>query len=117
MLSRVFDLFTQVDHSLDRSNGGLGLGLTVVRSLVELHGGSVQASSDGAGPGQRIRGSTAGLESRGRAGSRHDRSRSSAVAKPQCTTATATLQRKVLVVDDNVISAQSLEHAADPGRP
>ena len=54
MLSSVFDLFTQVDHSLDRSNGGLGLGLTVVRSLVEMHGGSVQAASEGLGKGSEF---------------------------------------------------------------
>src|SRR5207248_2085596 len=50
MLASVFDLFTQVDRSLDRSQGGLGIGLTLVRRLVELHGGSVAAHS--AGPGQ-----------------------------------------------------------------
>ena len=50
LLPRVFDLFTQADHSLDRSQGGLGIGLTLVRRLVELHGGSVHA--DSAGPGQ-----------------------------------------------------------------
>ena len=50
LLPRVFDLFTQGARSLDRSQGGLGLGLTLVKSLVELHGGTVQATS--AGPGQ-----------------------------------------------------------------
>jgi PAS domain S-box-containing protein len=50
-LSRVFDLFTQVDGGLARAQGGLGIGLTLVRSLVELHGGSVQACSDGIGCG------------------------------------------------------------------
>ncbi|MBI3909450.1 MAG: response regulator [Armatimonadetes bacterium] len=50
LLPRVFDLFTQADQSLDRARGGLGVGLTVVRSLVEMHGGRVQAYS--AGPGQ-----------------------------------------------------------------
>jgi CheY-like chemotaxis protein len=54
MLTRIFDLFTQVERSLDRSRGGLGIGLTVVRSLVELHGGSVRASSDGLGRGSRF---------------------------------------------------------------
>lgn len=47
MLGKVFDLFTQVDRSLDRSQGGLGIGLTLVNRLVELHGGSVRASSPG----------------------------------------------------------------------
>src|SRR3974377_809963 len=55
MLSSIFELFTQVDHSLDRSHGGLGLGLTLVRSLVEMHGSTVQAASDGLGKGSEFR--------------------------------------------------------------
>jgi CheY-like chemotaxis protein len=51
MLSRVFDMFTQVPGALARSNGGLGLGLTLVRQLVELHGGRVSAYSRGVGHG------------------------------------------------------------------
>jgi CheY-like chemotaxis protein/anti-sigma regulatory factor (Ser/Thr protein kinase) len=51
VLPTIFDLFVQSERSLDRSQGGLGIGLTLVRRLVELHGGSVQASSDGAGKG------------------------------------------------------------------
>ena len=50
MQRHIFDLFVQADHSLDRARGGLGIGLTLVRSLVELHGGSVSVYS--AGPGQ-----------------------------------------------------------------
>jgi signal transduction histidine kinase/DNA-binding response OmpR family regulator len=50
MLAAVFDLFIQVEQSIDRSQGGLGVGLTLVRRLVELHGGVVYATS--AGPGQ-----------------------------------------------------------------
>jgi PAS domain S-box-containing protein len=50
MLPKIFDMFTQIDRSLDRSDGGLGIGLTLVRRLVDLHNGSVQANS--AGPGQ-----------------------------------------------------------------
>lgn len=49
-LPRVFDLFTQVDRSAGRAQGGLGIGLALVRSLVQLHGGSVESHS--AGPGQ-----------------------------------------------------------------
>ena len=51
MLSKVFDLFTQVENSLDRSQGGLGIGLTLVREVVELHGGQVEVTSAGAGQG------------------------------------------------------------------
>jgi signal transduction histidine kinase/integral membrane sensor domain MASE1 len=47
LLPRVFDLFVQADRSLDRSKGGLGLGLTLVKRLVELHGGAVSANSGG----------------------------------------------------------------------
>jgi signal transduction histidine kinase/CheY-like chemotaxis protein len=51
MLERVFDLFSQAERGLARSEGGLGVGLTIVRRLVELHGGSVDARSDGPGLG------------------------------------------------------------------
>lgn len=47
MLAQVFELFTQVNHALDRPTGGLGVGLTLVRRIVELHRGSVQAMSEG----------------------------------------------------------------------
>ena len=54
MLPRVFDLFVQVNRRLDRAQGGLGLGLTLVQELVELHGGSVAAHSDGPGRGSEF---------------------------------------------------------------
>ncbi|MEO5693027.1 MAG: ATP-binding protein [Usitatibacter sp.] len=51
VLPHIFDLFTQEGRSLDHAQGGLGIGLTVVRSLVELHGGTVEATSRGLGQG------------------------------------------------------------------
>jgi signal transduction histidine kinase len=54
MLHRVFDLFAQADKSLDRSQGGLGIGLTLVRRLVEMHQGSVKAQSEGPGRGSEF---------------------------------------------------------------
>ena len=52
--SYIFDLFTQAPRTLDRSEGGLGIGLSMVRTLVELHGGSVQVHSDGLGHGSEF---------------------------------------------------------------
>ena len=54
LLPRIFDLFTQADCSLDRSQGGLGIGLTVVQRLVEMHGGTVEANSAGLGNGSEF---------------------------------------------------------------
>ena len=54
MLSKVFDLFVQADRTLDRSQGGLGIGLTLVKRLVELHGGRVGVSSPGIGKGSEF---------------------------------------------------------------
>ncbi len=54
MQARVFDLFTQAEPTLDRSEGGLGIGLTLVRTLVELHGGTIIVHSDGLGLGSEF---------------------------------------------------------------
>jgi two-component system, sensor histidine kinase len=54
MLDSVFDMFAQVNRSLDRSQGGLGIGLALVRRLMELHGGSAHADSAGADRGSRV---------------------------------------------------------------
>jgi two-component system CheB/CheR fusion protein len=54
MMDSVFDLFVQARHTLDHSDGGLGVGLTLVRALVEMHGGTVNAHSDGDGKGSEF---------------------------------------------------------------
>src|SRR5439155_2606837 len=53
-LPRIFELFTQVQESVSRSEGGLGIGLTLVRDLVEMHGGSITALSEGLGHGSEF---------------------------------------------------------------
>src|SRR5205814_2376291 len=52
--THIFDLFMQADKSPDRARGGLGIGLTLVRRLIEMHGGSVKASSQGPGQGSQF---------------------------------------------------------------
>ncbi len=109
MLSIVFDLFTQVDHSLDRSSGGLGLGLTVVRSLVEMHGGRVHATSEGLGKGCEF---TVRLPTWKASEAVPMEELPIQATAPQAAAPAASetpRSRKVLVVDDNVTSAQSLE--------
>jgi signal transduction histidine kinase/DNA-binding response OmpR family regulator len=102
MLGSVFDLFTQVNHSLDRSEGGLGIGLTLVRRLVELHGGSVRATSDGPGLGSEftVRLPAAEFEEQAPGGGDSDRGADNSEA-PQG-------PRRVLIVDDNEDGADSL---------
>ena len=97
VLPRIFDLFVQADTSLDRSEGGLGIGLTLVDRLTRMHGGSVEAFSDGPGSGSefvvRLPLDVAHAASEHPAGD-HD---------------TAGARRhRYLIVDDNVDSADSL---------
>ncbi|WP_020473879.1 response regulator [Zavarzinella formosa] len=98
-MPRIFDLFSQVDRHHKRAQGGLGIGLSLVHRLVEMHGGSVEARSQGPGLGSEfiIRIPLAANEK----------------SQPEQTVAqadevTATERRRILVVDDNVDSAQSL---------
>jgi PAS domain S-box-containing protein len=54
MLPRVFDMFAQLDHTISRSQGGLGIGLTLTKSFVEMHGGRIEARSEGTGCGSEF---------------------------------------------------------------
>lgn len=101
ILPRVFDLFTQADRTIDRSQGGLGIGLTLVHRLMELHGGHVSAASDGPGRGSeftlRLPLWTETPEP------------APTDSRPSPSTAQAADQR-ILVVDDNQDSASTLAH-------
>jgi two-component system, chemotaxis family, CheB/CheR fusion protein len=99
MVPHVFDLFAQADTTLDRSKGGLGLGLTLVRQLVQLHGGSVHAHSEGLGKGSQFVVHLPLLD---------------AIPSPAAHEAAAAADtsaargRRVMVVDDSIDAAESL---------
>lgn len=97
-LPYIFDMFTQVDSSLEKSHGGLGIGLTIVKNLIELHGGTVQAHSEGAGQGSEfiVRLPLAESVSGGQQVSADSGSASTEGS------------HRILVVDDNVDAASSL---------
>jgi signal transduction histidine kinase/ActR/RegA family two-component response regulator len=98
-LSRVFEMFVQVDNSLEKSQGGLGIGLTLARRLVELHGGTIEARSEGLGQGCEliVRLPLASANA----------SQPPNQSDHECQDA-MTAKLRVLVVDDNKDSAESL---------
>jgi CheY-like chemotaxis protein len=97
MLPRVFDLFTQVDRSLEKAQGGVGVGLSIVKALVELHAGTVEAHSAGHGKGSEflVRLPVADQPA-------------AAVDEPSEALVAAHGGLRILVADDNVDSAKSL---------
>jgi PAS domain S-box-containing protein len=99
MLDAIFDMFAQVDRSLERAHGGLGIGLTIVKSLVEMHGGTVEARSEGHGRGSEfiVRQPIAAAPAK-------DKTAAPADQEPFPTIS----RKRILVVDDNRDAASSL---------
>jgi K+-sensing histidine kinase KdpD len=104
MLPRVFELFTQVNPEIDRTKGGLGIGLTVVRRLTEKHGGTVSATSDGLGKGTEF---IVRLP-RGQSRAGTEISRRDAAGPP--------VGLRVLVVEDNVDTAAAMSELLTQAR-
>lgn len=103
MVPRIFEAFAQADTTLDRSKGGLGLGLAMVKGLVEMHGGTVSVESGGAGKGAEFT-VRFPLEA----------ARMPAAA-PVRDVASNGGARRVLVIEDNVDAADSLREALEFG--
>jgi signal transduction histidine kinase len=114
LLPMIFDMFTQLKHETDRSQSGLGIGLALVRRLLEMHGGTVTASSDGDGLGSEflitlpvisneMARVSASADSRANG---HDPAADELAAADPI--ATAQVRRRILVADDNTDALESL---------
>ena len=96
-LEKIFNMFNQVDRSPERAQGGLGIGLTLVRRLAEMHGGSVHASSEGPGKGSEFVVRLPALAGKPQARESH---------VPEASA--PAMRRRVLIVDDNRDAADAL---------
>ncbi len=104
LVKRVFDLFTQAERTPDRSQGGLGLGLALAKSLVELHGGSVDAHSDGLGHG-----STFSVRLPRHSQDMNAAPQHGAIDQAARRFGHSTTPLRILVVDDNVDAVHTLQ--------
>ena len=105
-LPQMFELFAQGDRTLARSEGGLGIGLTLVRSLVEMHGGRIEAFSEGQGRGSEFVVRLPAIPAVPSSGAEPPRPVRAPAVPPKESPAAAVAGRRVLVVDDNVDSAR-----------
>jgi signal transduction histidine kinase len=101
LLPRIFELFTQLDRSLDRPHGGLGIGLALVRRLVEMHGGRVSAHSAGVGQGSEFVICLPLFKGMAEPGDHP-------AVRPGDAGASTAVRRRILVADDNIDALESL---------
>jgi CheY-like chemotaxis protein len=97
LAGRVFDLFVQGDRDLDRALGGLGIGLTLVKRLAEMHGGTASVTSAGTDQGSEFRVSFPAIEAPD-------------LTQPQQETAPGMPGRDILIVEDNADARETLQH-------